>query len=126
MSTPLGIGLGSRSLVLCALVLFSAASCRESSSNRETARTRSEGLTAEDGSTGVPLCDTYLDQYETCVIPTLPASQVQRHRAGIVRQRQAWTSLADSAAKKDSLRLVCQSAIDTAAREFPTCGFSGS
>jgi hypothetical protein len=83
-------------------------------------------LTAEDGSTGVPLCDSYLDQYETCVIPGLPPSQVQRHKAGIVRQRQSWASLADTPAKQHSLLLICESAIETARREFPSCDFSGS
>lgn len=131
MARPFGFGLDARSwsfsrcLSLGALVLLSGAACQKGDSRSEATRAQRAGLTAEDGSTGVPLCDAYLDQYETCVIPTLPASQVQRHRTGIVRQRQAWASLADSASKRESLERICRSAIDTAHREFPTCEFSG-
>jgi len=110
------------SAVFCSMALLAMAGCREDSKGSST----SQKLTADDGSTGVPLCDSYLDQYETCVVSALPPSQVQRHRTGIVRQREAWRTLADSASKQESLRRICRSAIETARQEFPSCVFSGS
>jgi hypothetical protein len=91
----------------------------------EAAGNRAQKLTAEDGSTGVALCDSYLDQYENCVVPGLLPAQVQRHKTGIVRQRKAWAGLADTPAKQESLVRICRSAIETARREFPSCEFVG-
>jgi hypothetical protein len=71
----------------------------------------------------VAVCDSYLDQYESCVVPSLPASEVQRHQAGIVRQRQAWAALTETPFKRDSLARICRAAIATARQEFPSCGF---
>jgi len=109
-------------LLACVLALPSLAACSRDDSKGTSS---TQKLTGEDGSTGVPLCDSYLDQYETCVIPTLPPSQVQRHHEGIVRQRQSWAALASSPAKQQSLMRICASAIDTARREFPSCDFPG-
>lgn len=109
-----------RGLLLAGLAL---AACARTDS--DGAGSRAQRLTSEDGSTGVPLCDSYLDQYENCVIPGLPPAQVQRHKSGIVRQRQAWADLANTPTKQESLLRVCRSAIDTARREFPACEFSG-
>lgn len=110
-------------LSVCALASLSLMACARADS--EGSGSRVQTLTEDDGSTGVALCDSYLDQYENCVIPGLPESQVQRHKTGIVRQRQAWLSLATTAAKQDSLLRICRGAIATARREFPACGFSG-
>ena len=94
-------------------------------SRADSGSATSQKLTAADGSTGVALCDSYLDQYENCVVPGLPPAQVQRHHTGIVRQRQAWADLANTPAKQESLLRICRSAIQTARREFPSCAFSG-
>jgi hypothetical protein len=110
-------------LTLAALVGLASSACARDDS--DAAGGRAEKLTAEDGSTGIALCDSYLDQYESCVIPGLPAAQVQRHKTGIVRQRKAWADLAGTPAKQESLLRICRSAIDTARREFPSCEFVG-
>ena len=82
-------------------------------------------LTSTDGSTGVAVCDSYLDQYELCMQQTLPSHQLNQQRAGIRRQRAAWKSLADSAPKKQSLALVCRQAIITSREELGACTWQG-
>lgn len=112
-----------RWLTLVALAGLASSACARADS--DAAENRAQKLTAEDGSTGVALCDTYLDQYEDCIIPGLPSAQVQRHKTGIVRQRKAWADLAGTPAKQESLLRICRSAIETARREFPSCEFVG-
>jgi hypothetical protein len=112
-----------RWLTVGALAGCASSACARSDS--DPAGGRAQNLTAQDGSTGVALCDSYLDQYENCIIPGLPAAQVQRHKTGIVRQRKAWAELAASPAKQESLLRICRSAIATARREFPSCEFVG-
>jgi hypothetical protein len=85
----------------------------------------SNSLTANDGSTGVSECDSYLDQYELCMQARLPSHQFNQQKAGIRRQRIAWRDLADSAFKKQSLAHVCRQAISTARAEFQTCTWNG-
>jgi hypothetical protein len=109
--------------VAAAMAALALTGCARGDSGSD--KSRAERLTAQDGSTGVALCDSYLDNYESCVIPGLPPAQVQRHHSGIVRQRQAWAELANTAAKQESLSRICRSAIQTARREFPSCEFSG-
>jgi hypothetical protein len=111
-----------RNVLAGVMVLLSGLACDRSES--ESARAKTQALTTEDGSTGVMICDAYLDQYETCVIPSLPQSQVQRHRDGLIRQRTAWGSLTESPFKKEALARICSAAIETAQREFPGCAFS--
>jgi hypothetical protein len=82
-------------------------------------------LTSTDGSTGVPECDSYLDQYETCMKSTLTQSVFNQHVQGIRRQRTAWTTLAETAFKKQTLARVCRAAIGTAREEFPSCSWTG-
>lgn len=85
----------------------------------------SSRLTANDGSTGVSECDSYLDQYELCMQATLLPHQFYQQQAGIRRQRAAWRELADSDAKKQALAHVCRQAISVAREEFQTCSWSG-
>ena len=85
----------------------------------------SNSLTANDGSTGVAECDSYLDQFELCMQATLPSHQFNQQQAGIRRQRFAWRDLADSAFKKQSLAHVCRQAITTAREEFQACTWNG-
>lgn len=85
----------------------------------------SNRLTSTDGSTGVPECDSYLDQYELCMQATLPQHQFNQHLNGIRRQRTAWKTLADSASKKEALAHVCRQAITTARGEFQACTWQG-
>jgi hypothetical protein len=112
-----------RWLAAATLLSLGLVGCTRSDS--DATGSHDQRLTAQDGSTGVALCDSYLDDYESCVIPRLPSAQVARHRSGIVRQREAWASLASTSAKQEALLRVCRSAIETARREFPSCEFSG-
>ncbi|XYH95623.1 hypothetical protein ACMHYB_48785 [Sorangium sp. So ce1128] len=85
----------------------------------------SNSLTANDGSTGVTECDSYLDQYELCMQATLPSHQFTQQQNGIRRQRTAWKTLAESPFKKQALAHVCRQAITTARQEFETCTWTG-
>jgi hypothetical protein len=111
-----------RKALLLALLL--APACQEPLPGR-AGGDDSRALEDED-STGVAICDSYLEQYEACVIPRLPPSQVNRHLTGIQRQREAWRDLASSAAKRESLSRICRAAVETARQEFPGCTFSPS
>ncbi|HMA92506.1 MAG TPA: DUF4215 domain-containing protein, partial [Polyangiaceae bacterium] len=82
-------------------------------------------LTATDGSTGVVECDSYLDQYETCMQAVLPGDQFNQLKSGIVRQRTNWRTLHDSGFKQAALAKICREATDLTQREFPTCTFTG-
>ena len=113
-----------RAALVAALAILAGGACQ--STNTESVRGQTEKLTADDGSTGVAVCDSYLDQYESCVIPKLPPDQVQRHRAGLIRQRTRWGDLTETPFKKAALARICRAAIDTARQEFPGCTFSRS
>ena len=85
-----------------------------------------QALTATDGSTGVPDCDSYLDQYETCMQAVVPPYQFNQVQTGIKRQRAAWLAMQDTAFKRASLAKICREAADLARREFPTCTWTGN
>jgi hypothetical protein len=105
---------------VCGLVIWAAA-CQSPRSEPATGKSvESENAS----STGVDLCDSYLDQYQACIIPRLPPSEVQRHLTGVQRQRDTWRDLAETAAKRESLSRICRAAIETAQQEFPMCTFS--
>lgn len=85
-----------------AAVTVVCGACRGGDDHSSVARTRGQ-LTSTDGSTGVPECDSYLDQYERCMQSTLTQSVFTQHLQGIRRQRSAWATLAETPFKKQSL-----------------------
>lgn len=111
-------------VVVAVAVMVFCGACGRGNDDSSVARTRGE-LTSTDGSTGVPECDSYLDQYERCMQSTLTQSVFSQHIQGIRRQRSAWATLAETPFKKQSLARVCRAAIGTAREEFPSCSWSG-
>jgi cysteine-rich repeat protein len=99
--------------------------CTEAADEARAGRAR-QSLTATDGSTGVADCDSYLDQYETCMQAVVPSDQFKQLQTGIRRQRTAWRTMHDSAFKLTSLAKICREATELARREFPTCSWTGS
>lgn len=108
---------------LAGLALALVAGCSQPEGEAPAARGR-QALTSTDGSTGVPACDEYLDQYETCMRSRLPESVFSQHLQGIRRQRAAWRAMADTEAKRASLVHVCRQASAVARAEFGSCSWS--
>jgi hypothetical protein len=104
------------------LPVFVVSGC-DTGASSGTGRSR-ETLSSKDGTTGVTVCDSYLDQYTTCAQSLFARQQFNQHLKGIQQQRASWASLADTPPKRDALSAVCRKAISTARAEFPSCTFT--
>jgi hypothetical protein len=126
LSGIIGVGFSNGMLRLapiCSLLIWAAA-CQQPSSSSSEAANGKRVQPENGGGTGVDICDSYLAQYQACIIPQLSPLRAHEHLEAVQRQRDAWRDLAETAAKRESLARICRAAIATARQEFPTCTFS--
>ncbi|MDZ4812068.1 MAG: hypothetical protein SGI99_05550 [Pseudomonadota bacterium] len=83
------------------LLLLSAAlaGCSKSSSDRAD--------TAAATITGIADCDNFLNAYEQCLADKVPAAASAQMKLGIDQWKNAWKSMAENSATRDSLPQIC-------------------
>jgi hypothetical protein len=74
-------------------------------------------------STGIPLCDDYLEKEEICMTSKLPAvARDVFDRASIDQQRQRWIDAAKNPALKDYIEYNCKMLMETKKAMFSKYG----
>lgn len=74
------------------------------------------------GTTGIAVCDQFLDAYESCVTTKMPESVRGQMQTGLDQWRQSWRDLAANAATKESLPQICQQARESSSAAMQAYG----
>lgn len=71
---------------------------------------------------GVPVCDSYLKNYETCVSTKMPKQALEQYKASLQQTRDSWKSLAANPTTKPSLQQACEQATAAAKQAMGAMG----
>lgn len=104
-------------VLLCLLSAIVLAGCAKSEpANSNTASTTNANKTATAPATasadkvGVPECDTYLANYETCVSGKIPEVARAQYKTALEQTRNSWRKLAENPTTKATLAAACKQA----------------
>ena len=106
--------------ILCAIVLVG---CSKSQTNTNTASTANANkastapaapATASADKIGVPECDEYLANYETCVSGKIPEVARAQYKSALEQTRTSWRKLAENPQTKAGLAAACKQATEAA------------
>lgn len=67
---------------------------------------------AQDVSTGVPVCDTFVTNYQACVSTRVPEAQRQMFASQITQMRATWRELAQTQEGRTHLEAACRQQAD--------------
>jgi TonB family protein len=76
------------------------------------------------GDIGVPECDTYLKNYESCVFDKVPEANRAAFKSSLNQVRKAWKDLAANPRTRPSLAAACQQANEAAKSALAAYGCS--
>jgi hypothetical protein len=71
---------------------------------------------------GVPECDSYLQNYESCLTGKMPAQDQQIYRVRLESQRREWQQMTADPTSHDTLVQQCKDATATANQTFAKYG----
>ena len=109
--------------VLSAIVLVGCAKSEPANSNAAsttnankpaTTAPATAPATASAEKIGVPECDTYLANYESCVSGKVPEVARAQFQTALDQTRSSWRKLAENPATKASLAAACKTATEQA------------
>jgi hypothetical protein len=74
------------------------------------------------GTTGVPVCDEYIEKYEKCLNDKVPEAARAQLRTSLETTRKAWKDAAATPQGKAGLAQGCQAALNTAKQTMSAYG----
>ncbi len=89
------------------LLLLSAALAGCSKSSSDAADTAAAVSPTAAAITGVADCDNFLNAYEQCLVDKVPAAASAQMKLGIDQWKNAWKTMAENAATRDTLPQIC-------------------
>lgn len=78
----------------------------------KTGDTKTE--TAGADKIGVPECDKFIENYETCIFDKVPEAQRAAFKPGLDQWKKSWKDLAANPSTKGTLAQVCKTSAETA------------
>jgi hypothetical protein len=107
-----------RRMTLGLLVILAVAGCTKEEASAELGAVKKANEVAAQASAhanvgavdeiGVPECDSYIKNYETCLTEKVPAAEQQSFRAKLEAQRRQWHQAAADPSGRDSLVQDCR------------------
>ena len=119
-------------LLLLIVILFSA--CPKESIDAQTgaigkakdaARAASARVnTSQANEIGIPECDSYIRNYEACLVDKVPEEKRDQLRATLDDQRRQWQASVTAGEDQAGIKRQCESEIETAKRTMGEYGCS--
>ncbi|HSS22394.1 MAG TPA: hypothetical protein VLL54_20145 [Pyrinomonadaceae bacterium] len=121
------------SILLCMLCAIVLVGCSKTETNTNTASSGNANkpatapattapATASAEKVGVPECDTYLANYESCVSGKIPEVARAQYKTALEQTRSSWRKLAENPTTKGTLAAACKQAATQAEAAMKSYG----
>lgn len=77
---------------------------------------------AQEQPIGIPLCDSFLSSYQTCVSSQVPEAQRAMFTSQVTQLRASWRQLADNPQTRGTLEQACRQQIDAMRQSMQAYG----
>jgi hypothetical protein len=75
-------------------------------------------------STGVSVCDDFLEKYTTCVTSKIPVAAQSAYKAQLDQTRKMWVDMGKNAGAKPAMEASCKQTMDTMKTALASYGCS--